>query len=61
MYTTRSKVFSQSVFENACWAYITGAAIAIKKGCRRAADAAAAIGEGLQAFCIPGSVADQRK
>ena len=48
-------------FENACWAYITGAAIAIKKGCKRAADAAAAIGEGLQAFCIPGSVADQRK
>jgi len=47
-------------FENACWAYITGAAIAIKKGCTRAADAAA-IGEGLQAFCIPGSVADQRK
>ena len=42
-------------------AYITGAAIAIKKGCTRAADAAAAIGEGLQAFCIPGSVADQRK
>ena len=48
-------------FENACWAYITGAAIAIKKGCTRAADAAAAIGEGLQAFWIPGSVADQRK
>ena len=48
-------------FENACWAYIVGAAIAIKKDCRRAADAAAAIGEGLQAFCIPGSVADQRK
>ena len=48
-------------FENACWAYITGAAIAIKKGCTRAADAAAAIGEGHQAFCIPGSVADQRK
>ena len=48
-------------FENACWAYIVGAAIAIKKNCRRAADAAAAIGEGLQAFCIPGSVADQRK
>ena len=48
-------------FETACWAYITGAAIAIKKGCTRAADAAAAIGEGLQAFCIPGSVADQRK
>lgn len=48
-------------FENACWAYIVGAAIAIKKGCTKAADAAAAIGEGLQAFCIPGSVADQRK
>ena len=40
-------------FENACWAYTVGAAIAIKKGCKRAADAAAAIGEGLQAFCIP--------
>ncbi len=48
-------------FENACWAYIVGAAIAIKKDARKAADAAAAIGEGLQAFCIPGSVADQRK
>ncbi|MDO4809225.1 MAG: GGGtGRT protein [Eubacteriales bacterium] len=48
-------------FENACWAYITGAAIAIRKGCRNAADAAAAIGEGLQAFCIKGSVADNRK
>ena len=48
-------------FENACWAYIVGAALAITKDCRRAADAAAAIGEGLQAFCIPGSVADQRK
>ncbi len=48
-------------FENACWAYTVGAAIAIKKGCRRAADAAAAIGEGLQAFCVPGSVADNRK
>ncbi len=48
-------------FENAKWAYVVGAAIAIKKGCKRAADAAAAIGEGLQAFCIPGSVADQRK
>ena len=45
-------------FENACWAYTVGAAIAIKKGCRKASDAAAAIGEGLQAFCIPGSVAD---
>ena len=48
-------------FENACWAYIVGAAIAIKKGCRKASEAAAAIGEGLQAFCIPGSVADHRK
>ena len=48
-------------FENACWAYIVGVAIAIKKGARKASEAAAAIGEGLQAFCIPGSVADQRK
>ena len=48
-------------FENAKWAYTVGAAIAIKKGCKKASDAAAAIGEGLQAFCIPGSVADQRK
>ena len=48
-------------FENAKWAYTVGCAIAIKNGCKRAADAAAAIGEGLQAFCIPGSVADQRK
>ena len=48
-------------FENACWAYTVGAAIAIKKGCRRAADAAAAIGEGLQAFCIPGSESLRRQ
>lgn len=48
-------------FENAKWAYIVGAAIAIKKGCKKASEAAAAIGEGLQSFCIPGSVADQRK
>ncbi len=48
-------------FENAKWAYTVGAAIAIKKNCRKAADAAAAIGEGLQSFCIPGSVADRRK
>ncbi|MBE6838288.1 MAG: GGGtGRT protein [Ruminococcus sp.] len=48
-------------FENAKWAYTVGCAIAIKKGCTKAADAAAAIGIGLQAFCIPGSVADQRK
>lgn len=48
-------------FENAKWAYTVGAAIAIKKDCRKADKAAAAIGEGLQSFCIPGSVADQRK
>ena len=48
-------------FENAKWAYVVGAAIAIKKGCTNAADAAEAIGIGLQAFCIPGSVADDRK
>ncbi|MBE6948533.1 MAG: GGGtGRT protein [Ruminococcaceae bacterium] len=48
-------------FENACWAYTMGAAIAIKKGCTTAADAAEAIGIGLQAFCIAGSVADDRK
>ncbi len=48
-------------FENAKWAYVVGAAIAIKKGCKNAADAAEAIGEGLQAFCIAGSVADDRK
>ncbi len=48
-------------FENASWAYTVGCAIAIKKNCRRAADAAVAIGEGLQAFCVPGSVAEQRK
>ena len=48
-------------FENAGWAYLTGAAIAIKKGVTDAASAAECIGEGLQAFCIPGSVADDRK
>ena len=48
-------------FENAIWAYTVGAAIAIKKGCTKAADAAAAIGIGLQSFCIPGSVAENRK
>ena len=48
-------------FENAVWAYTVGCAIAIKKGCVKAADAAAAIGIGLQAFCIPGSVAENRK
>lgn len=48
-------------FDNACWAYTLGAALAIQKGCAKAADAAEVIGEGLQAFCIPGSVADNRK
>ena len=48
-------------FENACWAYVLGAAIAIKTNKTKASDAAIAIGEGLQAFCIPGSVADDRK
>ena len=48
-------------FENAKWAYVVGAAIALKKGCANAADAAEAIGIGLQSFCIPGSVADDRK
>ena len=48
-------------FENAGWAYTVGAAIAIKTNCRTAVDAAKAIGIGLQAFCIPGSVADDRK
>ena len=43
------------------WAYVVGCAIAIKKNCTNAADAAEAIGIGLQAFCIPGSVADDRK
>jgi hypothetical protein len=48
-------------FDNACWAYTLGAAIAIKKGQTKAAEIASTIGEGIQAFCIPGSVADQRK
>ena len=48
-------------FENTCWAYCMGAAIAIKKGVKTAADAAEAIGIGLQAFCIDGSVAEDRK
>ena len=48
-------------FENACWAYVVGAAIALKKNITTAAEAATAIGEGLQAFCIDGSVADDRK
>ncbi len=48
-------------FENAVWAYTLGCAIAIKKGCKGASEAAEAIGIGLQAFCIPGSVAETRK
>ena len=48
-------------FENAKWAYTVGAAMAIKKGCAKAKDAAAEIGVGLQAFCIPGSVAENRQ
>ncbi|MCQ2964446.1 MAG: GGGtGRT protein, partial [archaeon] len=48
-------------FENACWAYTVGAAIAIKEGCNKASEVAKYIGEGLQSFCIPGSVADNRK
>ena len=48
-------------FENAKWAYTLGCAIAVKKGCKTASEAAAAIGEGLQAFCVPGSVAEDRK
>ena len=56
-----TKAIQPIAFENACWAYVVGAAIAIKKGCKKAAEAAEALGEGLQAFCIPGSVADDRK
>src|SRR3712207_8789325 len=56
-YTTLFR--SPICFENACWAYTLGAAIAIKNGCTTASDAAKNIGEGLQAFCIPGSVADE--
>ena len=48
-------------FENACWAYTIGAALAIKKGQKKASDVAVTLGLGLQAFCIPGSVADDRK
>lgn len=56
-----AKEIQPIAFENACWAYIVGAAIAVKKNCRSAAEAAEAIGEGLQSFCIPGSVAEDRK
>ena len=60
VYNTVEKI-QPICFENAKWAYTVGAAMAIKKGCRRAADAAAVLGEGLQAFCVLGSVADTRK
>ena len=55
------KEIQHIAFENARWAYVAGAAIAIKKNCTNAADAAEAIGIGLQAFCINGSVAEDRK
>ena len=55
------KTIQPICFDNACWAYIVGAAIAIKKGCTKASHAAEVIGEGLQMFCIPGSVADDRR
>ncbi len=58
---TLVKEIQPIAFENACWAYITGAAVAIKKGEKIANEIAATLGEGLQAFCIPGSVADDRK
>jgi hypothetical protein len=58
---TMVKEVQPIAFENACWAYTVGAAIAIKKQVKTAADAAEAIGIGLQAFCIPGSVAEDRK
>lgn len=56
-----TKAIQPICFENACWAYVVGAAIAIKKGVKTAAEAATVIGEGLQAFCIDGSVAEDRK
>ncbi len=58
---TITKNIQPICFENACWAYVAGAAIALKKNCKKAFEAAEVIGEGLQAFCIPGSVADDRK
>lgn len=58
---TITKAIQPICFENACWAYVAGAAIAIKKGLTKAADCAEAVGIGLQAFCIPGSVAEDRK
>lgn len=58
---TITKTIQPICFENACWAYVVGAALAIKRGCQKAAEAAEVIGEGLQAFCIPGTVAEDRK
>ena len=58
---TITKNIQPICFEDAAWAYEVGAAIAIKKGVKTAAEAAEAIGIGLQAFCIPGSVAEDRK
>ena len=58
---TNTKYIQPICFEDAAWAYTVGAAIAIKKGVKTAAEAAEAIGIGLQAFCIPGSVAEDRK
>ena len=58
---TITKNIQPICFEDAAWAYTVGAAIAIKKGVKTAAEAAEAIGIGLQAFCIPGSVAEDRK
>lgn len=58
---TIAKEIQPICFEDACWAYVAGAAIAIKQGACKANDAARAIGEGLQAFCLPGSVAEDRK
>ncbi len=55
------KTIQPICFENACWAYTLGAAIAIKKAQTKASEIAGTLGKGLQAFCIPGSVADQRK
>ena len=55
------KTIQPICFENACWAYLVGAAIAVKKHDKSAHDVAISIGEGLQSFCIPGSVADDRK
>ena len=58
---TLVKEIQPIAFENACWAYITGAAVAIKNNQKIAYEIAQTLGEGLQAFCIPGSVADDRK